>query len=279
MNFMVSVMLLLMLFQPQDELNLAGKIVESESNEPIPYVNIGIMGTGIGTVSDKEGEFILLVPKEFVNDSLRFSIIGFHSNTRAISELIGQKRPVIRLAEKSYSMKDLNVDASRLREKRLGHKSTSKRIVTGWGARPDGGERGIRIKVGENPIYPRKILFHIARNELDSVLMRINFRGISNDIPAQSLLSEDILFKTRISEGWVEVDLEPYNLSFSEDVALILQPVRSWGVCEEKNTCFTISASYPRILSSKWLFGKDGSEGKWVVRKNFSPAISLLVYQ
>lgn len=176
-------------------------------------------------------------------------------------------------------MEPITIDASRLRQKRLGHRSTSTRIVTGWGARPDGGERGIRIKVDSKPIYPKKLAFHIASNDLDTVLFRVNFRSIENDVPNQSLLSDDILVETDLSEGWVEIDLENYNLSFTQDIAVILQPVRTWGECRGEGHCLHISASILRIFSSNWLYGKDGSEGNWVVRKNISPAISLTAYQ
>lgn len=89
----------------------------------------------------------------------------------------------------------------------------------------------------------------------------------------------DILVETDQSEGWVEVDLEPYKLSFSYDVAVTLQPVRSWGECQGAGNCLHLSASILRIFSSNWLYGKDGSEGEWIVRKNWSPAIFLTVYQ
>jgi hypothetical protein len=34
-----------------------------------------------------------------------------------------------------------------------------------------------------------------------------------------------------------------------------------------------------RYFSSNWLFAKDGSEGEWIVKKNLSPGIYLMVYQ
>jgi hypothetical protein len=279
MNLLISILLLFVFNQNPEYLTITGKIVQQDTNEPVSYVNIGVVRTHFGAVSDENGHFQITVPERLFADSLRFSIIGYYSRSFLISDLMDQEDLIIELTEQSYTMESISVGALRLREKRVGHRATSKRIVTGWGGRPDGGERGIRIKVDDKPIYPKKLSFHIASSDLDKVLFRINFRSIENEIPAESLLSEDILIETDQKEGWVEVDLEPYNLSFSEDVAVILQPVRSWGECRGSGHCLHLSASILQIFSPNWLYGKDGSEGDWVVSKNYSPAISLIVYQ
>ncbi|MCK3686090.1 TonB-dependent receptor [Maribellus sp. YY47] len=39
--------------------SLSGKVVDATSNEPLPFVNVVVAGTGIGTVTDTEGHFVL----------------------------------------------------------------------------------------------------------------------------------------------------------------------------------------------------------------------------
>lgn len=39
--------------------SLSGKVVDATSNEPLPFVNVVVSGTGIGTVTDTEGRFVL----------------------------------------------------------------------------------------------------------------------------------------------------------------------------------------------------------------------------
>jgi len=36
-----------------------GRVIDAKTNEPIPFVNIGIIEEGVGTVSDEEGLFHL----------------------------------------------------------------------------------------------------------------------------------------------------------------------------------------------------------------------------
>ncbi|MFV0269810.1 MAG: carboxypeptidase-like regulatory domain-containing protein [Draconibacterium sp.] len=39
--------------------SLSGKVADATSNEPLPFVNVMVAGTGIGTVTDTEGHFVL----------------------------------------------------------------------------------------------------------------------------------------------------------------------------------------------------------------------------
>ncbi|MFV0268608.1 MAG: carboxypeptidase-like regulatory domain-containing protein [Draconibacterium sp.] len=39
--------------------SLSGRVVDATSNEPLPFVNVVVAGTGIGTVTDAEGHFVL----------------------------------------------------------------------------------------------------------------------------------------------------------------------------------------------------------------------------
>lgn len=149
MNLLISILLLIVFNQNPEYVTINGKIVQQDTNEPVSYVNIGVVRTHFGTVSDENGHFQITIPERLSADSLRFSIIGFYSRTFLISDLMDQEDLVIELTEQSYTMESIAVDASRLREKRVGHRATSKRIVTGWGGRLDGGERGIRIKVDD----------------------------------------------------------------------------------------------------------------------------------
>ena len=39
--------------------SLTGKVVDAVSNDPLPFVNIIVSGTSIGTTTDLDGNFIL----------------------------------------------------------------------------------------------------------------------------------------------------------------------------------------------------------------------------
>ncbi len=69
--------------------SLQSTILDFNTREPIPFVNIGILGKNIGTVSDANGQFTLDIPQaEMVpSDTLRFSSIGYQSLDFLVKDL------------------------------------------------------------------------------------------------------------------------------------------------------------------------------------------------
>ncbi|SDB49846.1 CarboxypepD_reg-like domain-containing protein [Flavobacteriaceae bacterium MAR_2010_188] len=65
---------------------LKNKIVDFTTLAPIESASIYIQNTTIGTVSNVDGKFALLVPKEFESDSLIISSIGYKSFKTPIEE-------------------------------------------------------------------------------------------------------------------------------------------------------------------------------------------------
>ncbi len=61
----------------QNYISLKGKIINSENDEPVNAAGIYIKNTGIGTVSNEEGEFTFHIPAEFENDTIYISALGF----------------------------------------------------------------------------------------------------------------------------------------------------------------------------------------------------------
>jgi hypothetical protein len=61
----------------QNKLNISGKITDKQTGEKIEFANVGIEGKNIGTISNDEGEFTLLVPSKLANKDLVVSYIGY----------------------------------------------------------------------------------------------------------------------------------------------------------------------------------------------------------
>ncbi|TVQ09627.1 MAG: hypothetical protein EA361_15165 [Bacteroidetes bacterium] len=64
---------------PDIEMTCQGIVKCSTSQNPIKYVNIGIMGKGIGTVSGPDGLYSLELDPLYNKDTLMFSCIGYQS--------------------------------------------------------------------------------------------------------------------------------------------------------------------------------------------------------
>ena len=55
--------------------NIKGVVINATNNQPIEFVNIGIVEKNIGTVTNLNGKFNLFVDSAYDNDTLMFSVI------------------------------------------------------------------------------------------------------------------------------------------------------------------------------------------------------------
>ncbi len=57
--------------------SVKGRVVDKKNNQPLAFVNIGVINKDIGTVSDENGNFSIDLSKSSETDTIRFSMIGY----------------------------------------------------------------------------------------------------------------------------------------------------------------------------------------------------------
>jgi hypothetical protein len=68
--------------------DLSGWILESKTKEPLPGVNIYIIGTSLGVVTDIHGFFKFSFNDVLVSDSLTIALIGYNDLKYCIEEIV-----------------------------------------------------------------------------------------------------------------------------------------------------------------------------------------------
>ena len=66
---------------------ISGTVVDLSSKQALAYVNIGIIGKGIGTVSDINGKFSINLDDSLNSQTLKFSYIGYTSKILMLEKL------------------------------------------------------------------------------------------------------------------------------------------------------------------------------------------------
>ena len=95
-----------------NNITLRGTVLDQETLEPILYVNVGLTGTTIGTVTNRDGEFQLNISGSDAPSILKLSHIGYESVEVESSLLAGQpmdfflKPAAITLEEITVSVSD-----------------------------------------------------------------------------------------------------------------------------------------------------------------------------
>ena len=85
---------------------ISGKVIDGATKIPLAYVNIGILGSPIGTISNEDGTFSIFVPSTYNQDSIIFSMLGYERRVIPTSQITAQENITIHLDEKATKTGD-----------------------------------------------------------------------------------------------------------------------------------------------------------------------------
>ena len=234
---------------------IEGEVRNSESKEPLAYVNIGIANKTIGTVSNGEGLFYLnLNDKIKQNDTVIFSYVGFKTEKYLVSDL-SEKGKIILLSPENIELKEVVISTRgiKFKPKIIGRNSKGFGLMhTNFYTYDEKGvddrlskEKGMKLKIKRN-CQIKNLNFNITSNDFTSLKFRVNFYKIEDNLPTDLIVEKDIIFEIKDSYlGWFKVDLEPYKIYLKEDieeVAVTIQWLESVKK-DKKSKYFAISTA------------------------------------
>ncbi len=87
-----------------------GKVIDTSTKEPLPFVNIAFQGTTIGVISDFEGNYH--IETRTASDSLIFSYVGYEREVRLVKKAQFQEIDV-ELTATAISLQEVVVKPSK----------------------------------------------------------------------------------------------------------------------------------------------------------------------
>jgi hypothetical protein len=204
----------------QKTIVITGKVFDAEDKTPLAYVNVGIPGRNVGTVTQEDGSFKLDVDTQLVKDSLAISMAGYKK--RMISLYTIPK--TIILDRRSGGLTEAVVTRGIRRTKILGNTTTSKMVSVGFPVRFLGAEIGVRMTLGKHPRRLEKFHCHVsgASTRIDTPVFRLNIYRVVKGNP-ENILQRNILLSIGKAPGDYTVDLFPLNLVLSGDILVSLE--------------------------------------------------------
>lgn len=213
--------------------NVTGQVIDTNTKEPIPYVNIGIIGKNIGTVSDAYGNFKLSVTDALASDSLRFSMVSYEAKTFAITDVRRFGIPKsIALNERHIELREVIVSGEMASQITLGlarkhcypiplYKGASSNL-----AFPQAGYRheiGTRFPNNEL-IYLDSIQINLAASNVDTLPLRLNIYEIKNET-INNILAEPIYISLtkKEAESYPIIDLTKYQIEVKSDFLVTIE--------------------------------------------------------
>lgn len=259
---------------------LRGTISEQESNTPLPYINIGILNKPVGTVSDINGNYNLLIDKENWADTLQISSVGYFTKKVVVNDLIRTNDWHIQLVKKITLLQEVIVTNKKTKEETVGREKSGKLVQVSIHnkesvAETIGSEMGMKIKIKKEGSLLGDFNWYISANNFNNIKFRVNIYALKNNMPDTLLCNKDIFvtvenFKT----GWSKFDLEPYNITVNDDFVITLQWIDS--KMEKKENPVTM-IPVKLSLFSKNTYARVASQDKWKrMGMNLSCFVTLL---
>ena len=257
-----------------------GKVLDSKTNEPLPFVNIGVFGKGIGTVSDEEGLFNLRIDKSKLDktDTIQFSSLGYQTLKKAVKNLnfVYNDYPEILMISENLNLNEVvvtNKGAYEVNEI-VGYQNYGEQNFGYWKDNIAlGGELATKIKVRKGLRKLNTLFFEVYSNPSDSVLIRVNLYELGKSKTELgknlNISNKNILYTILPTTKLAVVDLTPFSIYVKDDFLISLELLKVYG---EKPIGLVLTAASKNTTYS---LRKFASLGNWEVMKQSAMAYHL----
>lgn len=203
---------------------IIGKCIDTLGS-PVPFINVGVKMTSLGTVTDENGIFHLNGDLHNDIDSLVISHIGYVKQTICSNR---KDTIIVVLRQSEYQLREVNINASEAiykNAKIIGTTVSTGHVVLTFLNNYLGSEVGKLIKIKKEKKYKvEKVFFTISQLDYKKATFRINFYNVKeeNNIEKLRVNFNDII-KDVYNTGLVEVDVENENLEFENDFLVSIE--------------------------------------------------------
>lgn len=217
---------------------IKGTIVDASDQSALAYVNIGILGKNIGTVSDENGQFELKLKDNKDSDTLRLSMIGYQSKEFKLKDISPNMQ--IELQPSTQIVEEIVVwDCDAKHDKIRGNKVSSSAASLAFLSEELGTEIATMIRLGKRKKTKiKEFSCWITRHPYDTLFFRLNIYSVKKGQPDENLLSENVFITTTQKEGELKIDLTEYNIIVKEDVFVALEYVKPLTKVEDETLLF-----------------------------------------
>lgn len=231
-----------------------GVLLDSLTLEAIEFANVGIIGKGVGTVTNEKGEFNFEVPDSLLKCPVKISMIGYKSKALSVDAFDNQKK--IKLAPISNVLEEVKVTAKKSVSKIIGNQTKTESITAGFKKNNLGAEMGIKLNIKKPKTYLKTFYLNIVRNEIEKPIFRLNVYSVNEKgYPKDNLLTQNIIIEPKEKIGFIELDLKPYNIYVDDDVIISIEWIKDLG--DASKLYFST-----KLIGSDTYF-RNASQDKW----------------
>lgn len=209
-------------------------VLDTDTDQPIPYVNVGFIDQAVGTVSDENGKILLEFDENAVGDDavLLISMLGYETIKINLQDLYARlsKTDKIYLRPSVTQLDEATIVAKKRRKLMLNRPRGVYNFIGYWKDKKGlGGEIATLVKVRHSDVKLRALNFLVNENESDSLRVRVNVYEESGNKPGNKLITKNIYHTIKGSHTEVAIDLTPYDILIQDDFVIGIELVEVYG--------------------------------------------------
>lgn len=221
---------------------LSGKVVSRADQNDIPYANLGIPDSPVGTISNADGTFSLTIPDKYRGDTLVFSALGYGRRAIPLASLHKPKGVTVALSPRVTALEAITVTArpGKPQSFELGNRYFKGGNL--YGDSTSGG--GAMALLIENkypsfhpdlqfPVYVQAARLRISRNTMPQFKVRARLMSVDSltGLPGKDLFEKSMVATSSIRKGWLHFDLSALDVRLEGPACFL---VFEW-ILEEKD--------------------------------------------
>jgi len=233
----------------------SGILLDSLTKQPIEFANIGLVGKGIGTVTNDQGAYSFTLPDSLLHESIKVSMVGYVSKTIPAGIFTKQQRVLI--GQSTIVLGEVVVAAKKTKLKIVGNQTKTKNVSAGFFNNGLGAEIAVRLNIKYPQTQIRRFMLNINRNAINKLpVFRLNIYSINEKgYPKENIVKQNILIEPKDLVCFLDVDLTPYNIYADDDVFIAIEWIKDLG--DVKGLYFSTKlvgspTFYRKVSQDKW---------------------------
>ena len=240
---------------------ISGRVADAKTGQPLPFVNIGVVGQALGTVSNEQGQYGLAFQEKLADDTVRVSYLGYRPLLLTLRQL--RARPAVALSPVAVALAEVQVRGRTQfrRTHTLGNTGNGEASTNTLSSKDLGGQVGTVIKLSRRPTRLLSATFNIARTARGIVTFRVNvYRLDAHGRPTDTkLLTRNLLVTAPAVRGPITVDLRADQLILDENFFLAIEMLKWEQASSEEEFTFSAAIGY----SNNEMYWRPTSQAPW----------------
>jgi len=197
-----------------------GVVLDKVTNEPIPYVNISILESRVGTSSDDDGSFSLEIKKEDINKVVRLSSLGYESSKITVSLFLKSEK--IFLKPRTEVLEEVIITNKFEEKTNVINKIEDSDLCYGYGSLAES-PWIMALYFPYNEDYKeteflKSVKFHFGNFKNKKAKFRLRLFTIGKDsLPDKDILKENVIVELKKKQKEAVVDISDYDILFPRE--------------------------------------------------------------